>query len=59
MLKIILTIALILCLLFIVMIDGAACIAAGREDRLFEQFYERWEREHPDLQEEKNDEMEG
>ena len=59
MLKTVLTVILILFLLFIAALGYAACAAAGREDRLMEQFYERWEREHPGSQEEKNIEQEG
>lgn len=46
MLKTVLTILGVLTLLLIALIGYAACVAAGREDRAMEHFYEKWAMEH-------------
>ena len=48
MLKTILTILGVLTLLLIALIGYAACVVAGREDRVMEHLYEKWAMEHPD-----------
>ena len=46
MLGTILTITLILALVLLALIVYVACIATGREDRVMERMYEKWELEH-------------
>jgi ABC-type glycerol-3-phosphate transport system substrate-binding protein len=57
MLQTILTITLILMLL-LALIVLAACIVGGREDRVMEHMYEKWEQEHPEIKQQ-IEEMEG
>ena len=56
MLQTILTITLILMLLALIVL--AACIVGGREDRVMEHMYEKWEQEHPEIKQQ-TEEMEG
>ena len=57
MLQTILIITLILMLL-LALIVLAACIVGGREDRVMEHMYEKWEQEHPEIKQQ-IEEMEG
>ena len=58
MLQTILIITLILMLALLALIIIAACIAGGREDRVMEHMYEKWEQEHPERKQQ-TEEMEG
>ena len=59
MLGTILKITLILTLVLLALIGYAACVAAGREDRVMERMYEKWELDHAGKVASQPDETEG